>query len=63
MNTEFDIAIIGGGIVGLAQGWIAARHGQKVGIFERSSVAQGASVRNFEVSRFVIRKTERRKTE
>ena len=47
MNTEFDIAIIGGGIVGLAQGWMAARHGQKVGIFERSSGAQDATVRNF----------------
>lgn len=45
--TTYDVAIIGGGIVGLAHAVAASARGLSVGLFERSSVAQGASVRNF----------------
>lgn len=44
---RFDVAVIGGGIMGLAQAWMAARRGLKTLLIERSPVAQGASVRNF----------------
>jgi len=42
-----DIAIVGGGILGLAHAYAAARKGRSVVVFERSPRATGASVRNF----------------
>ncbi len=41
------IAIVGGGIAGLAHAYAAAKRGRKVVLFERHAAARGASVRNF----------------
>ena len=42
-----DVVVIGGGIVGLAIAYHAAKAGKKVTLIERSVQAQGASIRNF----------------
>jgi D-hydroxyproline dehydrogenase subunit beta len=42
-----DLAIVGGGILGLAHAYHAAKAGKKVVLFERHPKALGASVRNF----------------
>ena len=46
-NQSADIAIVGGGIVGLAHAYMALLRGYKVVLFEREQIAVGASVRNF----------------
>lgn len=47
MSGRADIAVIGGGILGLAHAYVLARTGKRVVLFERSCRARGASVRNF----------------
>jgi FAD dependent oxidoreductase TIGR03364 len=44
---KYDIAIIGGGIVGLATALAAGKRGKKVALFEKNTAATGASIRNF----------------
>ncbi len=46
-KSKFDVAVVGGGIVGLANAWMAARQGFSTVLFERDRPAAGASVRNF----------------
>lgn len=47
MPEKFDVAVVGGGIAGLANAWMAARTGRSVILFERDPKACGASIRNF----------------
>ncbi len=44
---SFDLAVIGGGILGLAHAFAAARLGKRVIVIERDAAANGASIRNF----------------
>jgi len=46
-KQEYDIGIVGAGIIGLAHAYFAARKGLKVVVFEKSSRSEGASIRNF----------------
>jgi D-hydroxyproline dehydrogenase subunit beta len=47
MRKTADIAVVGGGIAGLAHAYMALRKGYKVVLFERDHHATGASIRNF----------------
>lgn len=41
---QTEIAIVGGGLIGLSVGWRLARRGLSVAVFERGTIGQGASL-------------------
>ena len=47
MEQQFDLAVVGAGVVGLAHALAAARLGKRVVVIDRDAQANGASVRNF----------------
>jgi len=47
MQAEFDVAVVGRGIVGLAHALAAARAGKSVVVIDRNARATGATIRNF----------------
>ncbi|HKD49042.1 MAG TPA: TIGR03364 family FAD-dependent oxidoreductase [Rhizomicrobium sp.] len=44
---RFDLAVVGGGIIGLAHAYLAAKAGKRVAVVEKDVRANGASIRNF----------------
>ena len=46
-SDGFDLAVIGGGVIGLAHAYWAARAGRRVAVIEKDARANGASIRNF----------------
>ena len=46
-NREYDLVVVGGGIIGLASAYAAQQAGLRVAVVERNARAIGASVRNF----------------
>lgn len=46
-ESVFDLAVVGGGIIGLAHAYVAAKSGKRVAVIERDIRANGASIRNF----------------
>ncbi len=47
MPRIYDLAVVGGGIIGLCHAYVAARAGKRVVVVEREVRANGASIRNF----------------
>jgi D-hydroxyproline dehydrogenase subunit beta len=47
MTHRAQLAVVGGGMLGLAHAYLAAKQGRSVVLFERGVRAAGASVRNF----------------
>src|SRR6266481_3214729 len=46
-GRDYDVAVIGGGLVGAAIGWGLARAGQRVAVLDEGDVAHRASRANF----------------
>ncbi|MBV2144444.1 TIGR03364 family FAD-dependent oxidoreductase [Falsochrobactrum sp. TDYN1] len=45
--AHYDVAVVGGGIIGLAHAYVAAVRGKKVIVLDRDAQSNGASIRNF----------------
>jgi len=46
-SQAYDLAVVGGGVIGLAHAYWAAKAGKRVAVIERDLRANGASIRNF----------------
>ena len=46
-NKKFDVAIIGGGIMGIAMAYLAALDNNSVVVFEQDETTKGSSLNNF----------------
>lgn len=46
-SQKFELAVVGGGVLGLAHAYVAAKAGKRVAVIEKNIRANGASVRNF----------------
>jgi len=44
---NFDVVVVGAGMLGIAHAWAAAKRGLSVAVIERSRQAHGATIRNF----------------
>jgi len=44
---NFDVIVVGAGMLGVAHAWAAAKRGLSVAVIERSRQAHGATIRNF----------------
>lgn len=47
MTDEYDVAIVGAGIIGLGAAYAAVQRGQRVVVIDRTAQLLGASIRNF----------------
>ncbi|GAF58689.1 putative secreted oxidoreductase [Psychrobacter sp. JCM 18902] len=46
-DKQYDVVVVGGGIVGLASAYAAVKKGLKVALVEREAQNKDASIRNF----------------
>ena len=47
MRRDYDVAVVGGGLVGAALAWGLAREGQRVVVLDEGDLARRASRANF----------------
>ena len=52
METNFDFAIIGGGVIGVTTAYFLSRKGYKVALIERNKQVSGETVGTFKARSF-----------